>query len=210
MKEGNLRFEDLNIFYRETGSGPPIILLHCAGGASGQWRKFMNRMSDRFHLFAIDLPSHGRSDRMPADVDNEFDLEERLVAAIVDRAGQPAHLVGHSTGGSVAARVAIGSPDQVLSLSIYEPTLFQLLANGGDDEGWNDYLRLVTGMIDNFDGGNPEDAAAVMVDYWSKPKTFANLPSDQKRPCLPFVLVMRRGFSAKRHLGRCSGPRALR
>lgn len=96
MHEGKIQFDDLQTFYREAGSGQPIVLLHCAGGTSSQWRKLMDHMSDRYRLLAIDLLSHGKSDEVPADTMDEFDLEARTVLTCVERVGPPVHLVGHS------------------------------------------------------------------------------------------------------------------
>jgi pimeloyl-ACP methyl ester carboxylesterase len=140
----------------------------------------MERMSDRYQLIAMDLFSHGKSDKAPSDAEDEFEPDVKLLSAFATHAGPPVHLVGHSMGGAVAARYAIRCPACVKSLAIYEPTLFQLLANGSDDEGWNDYMRLVTGMIDHLDAGNPDGASEVLVDYWTKPGTYPTLPAEQK------------------------------
>jgi pimeloyl-ACP methyl ester carboxylesterase len=180
MPEGNLQFQGLNIFYREAGSGPPVILLHCAGGTSGQWRKLMERMSDRYRLIAIDLFGHGKSDAAPEAASDIFELEVEMLAAFVAMAGGKAHLVGHSSGGSAAARYAVSHGGAVKSLAMYEPVLFSLLANGGDEEGWADYLRLFTGMRDRLAANDREGAAEVMVDYWTSPGSWKKLPQDRQ------------------------------
>ena len=191
MGEGSLTVKGLNIFYREAGSGDPIVLLHCAGGASGQWRNLMDRMSNRYRLFAMDMFSHGKSDKPPPGLQNIYELEVDLVAAFAELAGPPIHLVGHSiggaaaaqtpaSGGAAAARYAAQTPASIKSLTLFEPTLFQLLANGADEEGWSDLMRLIGGMSKWFDAGDREGAAEVLVDYWSKFGAFRALPKDRQ------------------------------
>ncbi len=180
MLEDKFRFDDLQIFYREAGAGQPILLLHCAGGTSAQWRKLMNHMSDRYRLMAVDLLSHGQSDEVPTGSTDGIDLEVQTVRACMERTGSPVHLVGHSAGGRAATRFAIKYPDKVKCLVLYEPALFGIMANGADHEGWDGYMRLCTGMIDHIDADDETGAAEVMVDYWSAPGTFQSMPPEQK------------------------------
>jgi pimeloyl-ACP methyl ester carboxylesterase len=180
MHEGKFRLGDLEFFYRQTGSGKPVLLLHCAGGTNSQWRKLMNSMSDRYRLTAIDLLSHGQSDKMPEGTTDEFDLEIETISASVDLTGTPLHHVGHSAVGRAAPGFAVRYPDKVKSLVLFEPALFGMLAKGADQEGWNDYVRLCIGMIDHFDAGDETGAAETMVDYWSAPGTFQTLPPERR------------------------------
>ena len=180
MRDGNFQFKGLNVYYREAGTGTPVILLHCAGGTCGQWRKLIDAMSDRYRLFAFDQFGHGKSDPAPDEITDIFNLEVELLGALAAMVGGPAHFVGHSTGGSAAARYTVRHPQAVRSLTLYEPVLFSLLANGGDDEGWADYLRLVNGMRDRLAAGDREGAAEVMVDYWTAPGSWQRMPEDRK------------------------------
>ena len=94
--------------------------------------------------------------------------------------GQPVHLVGHSLGGAVAARFALRWPERTRSLTLFEPTLFQLLANGGHDEGWDDLQRLIDGIHEHLGAGDKAGAAEVLIDYWARPGTFQAMPDEHK------------------------------
>src|SRR5262245_54114289 len=65
---GRYFFVDLNgerhrIYVEEAGSGIPLLCLHTAGADSRQFRHVLNDpdVTARFHVFAFDLPHHGRS-----------------------------------------------------------------------------------------------------------------------------------------------------
>src|SRR5687768_6745280 len=45
---------DAEIFYRDEGSGPVVLLGHSSTGSSGQWRSLIARLSDRFRVIAPD------------------------------------------------------------------------------------------------------------------------------------------------------------
>lgn len=180
MNEGYLVIDGRQLFYREVGQGEPVLLLHCAGGTGLQWRKLMDRMADRYRLMAIDLLSHGKSDKAPTETGNEFDLEIETVKMCVDHLGAAVHLVGHSAGGGAAGRFATSHSDSVRSLVLFEPTLFGMMANGGDDTGWNDFMRLCNGMVERIDAEDESGAAEFMVDFWSAPGMYRSLPSEQR------------------------------
>ncbi len=180
MAEGMRDIDGVRIFFRESGQGTPVLLLHCAGGTSGQWRKLMDRMHDRYRLIALDMVSHGRSDKAPPGVKDIYELEVDILKSFADMVAQPVHLVGHSLGGAVAARFALRWPERMRSLTLFEPTLFQLLANGGHDEGWRDLQRLIDGLHERLATGDESGAAQVLIDYWARPGTFQAMPDEHK------------------------------
>jgi pimeloyl-ACP methyl ester carboxylesterase len=59
----------------------------------------------------------------PVSIDDHGDD----AAALLDHLGVPhAHIVGHSTGASIGAQLAVGHPDKVHTLTLLEPTLVSL------------------------------------------------------------------------------------
>ena len=50
-----------NLFYREYGSGEPLIILHGLLGCSDNWIFHGKKFSNFFHVFLIDQRNHGNS-----------------------------------------------------------------------------------------------------------------------------------------------------
>ncbi len=55
------------LYYEEAGQGRPIVFLHTAGSDSRQYRYVLAnaKLQEQWHMFAFDLPFHGRSDPGP-------------------------------------------------------------------------------------------------------------------------------------------------
>lgn len=101
------------LHYLELGDGPPVVLLHGAGGGAANWFGVMGRLAQRFRVLAPDLPGFGLS----AAIEPRAELG-RHVAEFVDTwvSGFGVHrfdLVGTSFGGLVALRLAQRRPDAV-------------------------------------------------------------------------------------------------
>jgi pimeloyl-ACP methyl ester carboxylesterase len=103
-----------NIRYRETGSGPPIVLLHGYLMDSRLWDGVMQRLSGQFRCIALDLPLGAH--RLPMAYDADLGL--RGLAALVDAAMaaldlRDVTLVGNDSGGAIAQVVAAEHPQRV-------------------------------------------------------------------------------------------------
>ena len=94
---------------RRTGTGPPVVLWHSLFVDSRSWGSLLDALARRRTVYAIDGPSHGRSDAVTRD----FTFEELAVAAeqALDRLGmaEPVDWVGNAWGGHVGIRLANGA-----------------------------------------------------------------------------------------------------
>lgn len=101
---------------------PAVIVIH--GGPGEDYRSLLSlqKLSDQFHVVFYDQRGSGLSARVPAEQLN-LDTFVADVGAVVDRfAGdEPAHIVGHSWGGGLAAIFAARNPDRVARLVLAEP-----------------------------------------------------------------------------------------
>src|SRR6185436_4909264 len=59
------RLGTLRIHYRETGSGPPLLLVHGLMTTSYSWRYVLEPLGRHFRLIVPDLPGCGRSEVAP-------------------------------------------------------------------------------------------------------------------------------------------------
>lgn len=149
----------------DRGEGTPVVLVHSSGLSALQWGPLVPRLAARHRVLAPDLLGYGKSDPWP-DPDR-FDLAADLaiVRAVIDHAGAPVHLLGHSYGGVLAMLAAQAAPALVRSLVLYEPVAFGVLA-GRDPEGAADLAGADDGtFLDAATGGDLRWIAR-FIDYW--------------------------------------------
>jgi pimeloyl-ACP methyl ester carboxylesterase len=104
------------VYYRQVGSGPPVLLVHGWGGSSRYWRDTITHLSAIRTVYALDLPGYGQSPPMTI----EAATPERLARLVVEFANakqlETFDLVGHSLGANVASYIAAGWPERVNKL----------------------------------------------------------------------------------------------
>jgi pimeloyl-ACP methyl ester carboxylesterase len=76
------------------------------------------------------------------------------------------HLVGHSYGGAVALKLAAMYPQQVRSVTVYEPVMFRWLVESQATDV-ADVLRVVDAIRRHLASGSAPDAARAFIDFWS-------------------------------------------
>lgn len=98
----------------EAGSGTPLAFLHGAGGLLAE-NPFLDRLAERYHVFAPEFPGFGEStgEELLEDM-LDFTLHGWDVVATLGLS-KP-HLVGHSMGGMIAAEMACIAPNDLSKL----------------------------------------------------------------------------------------------
>ena len=91
---------------QEAGSGPTLILLHGAGGATHSWRGLFPILAKDFHVVAIDLPGQGFT-QMGGRARCGIDHMSADITTLMHQEGwHPDALIGHSAGAALALRLA--------------------------------------------------------------------------------------------------------
>jgi len=170
---------DLDVHYRDEGSGIAVILGHSSTASSGQWRELIKRLSGRFPLVAPDHVGYGRTPVYAGSVPL-MEQEIAIVEALLRLISQPAHFVGHSYGGTILVRTAVRQPDQVRSLTLVEPGLFYLLAASGKTSEHAEIKSVVDRMIRYVGENNNAEAARGFIDYWVGPGAYDAMDDRQR------------------------------
>ena len=108
------------------GRGSPVVLVHGFGSSAYTWRHVIPGLAARHRVAVLDLPGYGTSE-LPGEP--SLALLAEAVAAVLERMGPPAHLVGSSLGGALAALVASRSPELVERLVLVDAAGYRLRPN---------------------------------------------------------------------------------
>ena len=99
----------MDLFYREYGSGAPVIMIHGLLGMSDNFIPVAKKLADQYKVILPDLRNHGNSPHS-----GEFDLNV-LTADIIELYHKlnfnSAVIIGHSLGGRIAISAALKYPD---------------------------------------------------------------------------------------------------
>jgi pimeloyl-ACP methyl ester carboxylesterase len=162
------------IAYGETGEGPPLVLVHGSPAEGRAWGRVARHLA-AFRVLTPDLPGYGRSERLPDGGAGTAAMAE-AVAAVIDAAGAPVWLAGHSYGGNVALHAALARRARICGLALFEPVFFRGLALAGEQATlaaakahFGDYVRRVE--------SGEHGAVSRMIDFWFGDGAFPKLPA---------------------------------
>ena len=103
-------------FYRETGEGPLLFLLHPSPSHSGSMETMMQLLGTHFRVIAPDTPGYGQSaslDPAPETIEGYLPFIEQLVTHLqADRI----LLYGTATGAQLAIAYALAHPEKISHL----------------------------------------------------------------------------------------------
>ncbi|MDR9424643.1 MAG: alpha/beta fold hydrolase [Marinobacter sp.] len=100
--------------YRITGEGKPLIVLHGLFGSLDNLGGITRKLEDGWQIHALDLRNHGSS---PHTDEMSYPAMAEDVVAYMDARGiDEASILGHSMGGKVAMQVALSYPERVTSV----------------------------------------------------------------------------------------------
>lgn len=128
LNSHNIKFVDVDGIrtrYYESGQGESLILFH--GGQFGGlysldcWSLNLPGLSEKFHVLAVDKLGQGYTDNPKSAQHYTFEALFRHAEGFLETLGvTKAHLVGHSRGGLLVAKLALEHPDIVSSVVIVD------------------------------------------------------------------------------------------
>jgi len=113
---------DSTMFYRASGDGTPVVLLHGNPASSYGWRKVIPYLPPQVRALAPDLIGMGRSGK--PDIDYRFADHANYLDAWFDTlALENVVLIGHDWGGALAMDWAARHPERVRGIVLMETIL---------------------------------------------------------------------------------------
>ncbi|CAN5161086.1 alpha/beta fold hydrolase [soil metagenome] len=108
----------MKLFYRTSGQGEPLIILHGLFGSSDNWYSLAKVFALHFTVYLVDQRNHGQSPH--SDDMNYGLLTEDLKEFIVEHSISKPVVMGHSMGGKAAMNFALKYPDMLSNLIVVD------------------------------------------------------------------------------------------
>ncbi len=169
-----LEIHGVNCHYTDMGHGAPVLLVHAATNHGGQWDQVRTAMNNGgggpYRYLLPDLFDSGNTAPWPLARGLNFDDEADIVLALMHAIGEPVHLTGHSYGGAVALRAAVRAAETgggaIASLCLIEPGGCPLLAAGGRQGDYDEYVGVMEAFLGALDRGEPATAWRDFLNYY--------------------------------------------
>ncbi len=123
MPEENwLEHNQEKIFYRKSGTGFPVVLIHGFAEDGTIWAKQIDFLKNHYNLIIPDLPGSGKSEVSQqltredyADILNQILDKEKLSVCI---------MIGHSMGGYITLAFAEKYPEKLKAFTLFHSTAY--------------------------------------------------------------------------------------
>ena len=100
----------------ESGSGPPVCLLHGLFGRAQNFGLLARHLSVTYRVISLDLRNHGASPHTPGMA--YADMAADVLHTLAEMSALPCRLLGHSMGGKVAMAACLAAPGAVSRLVV--------------------------------------------------------------------------------------------
>lgn len=158
------------IFADEYGAGRPIVIVHGGMGEAAHWEEVGQLLAGTYRIVGIERRPYGRSGKPQSPHSMAREAED--IAAVLGKIGEPAIVIGHSSGAVASLEGALLQPPNLAGLVLYEPPVnagtplggdFQRLAEealaaGEGDRALQIFFRDIVGFPDK------------MIDYMRSPQ----------------------------------------
>jgi esterase len=138
----------MKLYFRKSGKGRPLIILHGLYGSSDNWYSFGKALSKFYEVYLIDLRNHGRS---PHSEEHNYSLMIKDLAEFFDlHRLENAVVIGHSMGGKTAMLFAYCYPSMIEKLVVVDASP-KSYANDPRIAGQINQHRTIVNALENLD-----------------------------------------------------------
>lgn len=173
-------------YYELKNDLQPLVIIHAQGVDSTSFKKVSAQLSKKYHVYLVDCYGHGKS-LHDATQYNVADIGKAIISFIEDIVKGKTFLLGHSSGGLIAAYIA-SNTELCSHLILEDPPFFS--SQGERRKCTFNYIDLSTVCHDFI---NQSESRDFVLYYFSKQYAWNFFP-DSSREKLKQKLV---GMAAK-------------
>jgi len=117
MNLPKVRVNDIDMYYKIHGKGPPLVHVGGLAGDARTWQRQIEDLAQHYQVLCFDNRGTGRTDCPDLPYSTKLFADDTV--GLMDVVGiERAHVYGISMGGGIVQEVAINYPSRVLSLVI--------------------------------------------------------------------------------------------
>lgn len=187
----NYQKQNIQLNYYEIKNNlQPLILIHAQGVDAVSFENVWEQLSKRYHVYSIDCYGHGES-LHNAKQYNVEDISKAIICFIEDVVKEKVFLLGHSSGGLIAAYIA--SNTELCSYLILEdPPFFS--SQGERRKNTFNYIDLST-VCHNFI--NQSESKDFVLYYFSNQYAWNLFPEKSREQVKPKMIGMAAKYRKK-------------
>lgn len=133
----------MKLFYRKSGKGPPLVILHGLYGSSDNWITIAKKIGDSFTVYLPDQRNHGQSPH--SDLHDYNSMRDDLFELVTDLRLRKFYLAGHSMGGKTAIAFAVRWPEMINGMLIADISPFT--SENRTEIGYKQHLDILNSIL---------------------------------------------------------------
>ncbi len=161
----------------------PLVLIHAQGVDAVSFENVWGHLSKQYHIYSVDCYGHGESLHNATQYNVE-DIGKAIICFIEDVVKEKVYLLGHSSGGLIAAYIA--SKTELCKYLILEDTPF-FSSQGERRKGSFNYIDLST-ICHNFI--NQSESKDFVLYYFSNQYAWNLFPERSKEKIKEKMIAM--------------------
>jgi pimeloyl-ACP methyl ester carboxylesterase len=115
IQSRTIKIDGRDVHYYTAGEGEPLVVIHGGAGDARSWWNNIQDLSQKYHVYAPDLPGYGSSQPLPGN----YYIPE--LTDFINKFTKFLHLkkfsvIGHSMGGGIALEYVLKFPRKVKKL----------------------------------------------------------------------------------------------
>lgn len=167
---------------KEEGQGRSILLLPGSYATPAAWKGIQAALKTKLRIFSTSLPGYGTTPEVRPGGDASIEHLVEFVGQVADAIGEPSHVVGHSWGAHVLLAAVLAQRITPLSLVCFEANPIFACPPEGPFPWLFDIEQMVSRFEAALAAGDP-DAASIIIDFYSRPGTFLEMPENVRAFC---------------------------
>jgi esterase len=137
----------MELHFKKSGAGIPLIILHGLYGSSDNWYTIGRELAASYEVFLIDQRNHGNSPHHP--LHNYSVLSDDLYEFMLQHHLNNAYIIGHSMGGKTALAFGLKFADMIRKMVVVDISPLGY-SNTADSREVLTHKRIIT-ALQSFD-----------------------------------------------------------